>query len=472
MKIRLFKYLVLSLYLLASSLNAATSITQYGITWSFDKDYPSGQFCTGDYWVVGPVQVIGITTDLHAPGFIPKVGEDGSMVNPGTDNKQGYDNRLISYQASLNAALINGQPISPNNPLPLQVNSSLVSMVSWLLRTETDAEPGIPRFNRGTNAPCPATRSGAILTVLPAAPPKGSFRPPYSGTDKKIRFNADKLDFSKLKNFPPVAETPSPEKLEKAMERPWIDHVNQYLGQMVHPSGNMPDYGQHMAHVMNSVALLLHIDFSQLPGHPTKNKLLISLVQYGIDLTGIADNGGGWPDNGGHHTGRKWPILFAGIMLNDPHMKDIGNWKTRFQEDEQTFYVSQAEVDMSHSPQWNPDKRSVATPYEMADIGMPEWGILHSSTPQNAGENGARMDNRTWNTVYRDTNGSVIPGYVLAARIMDQEEAWNHKALFDYSDRSMKLTGCHYGSNNVPVFVINMWNAFESKRTQSSVKNK
>ena len=465
MKTPLFKYLTLAVILLSPSVYAATSITQYGITWGFDKDYPSGQFCTGDYWVVGPVQVIGITTDLHASGFTPKAGEDGSMVNPGTDSKQGYDNRLPSYEASLNAALINGQPISPNNPLPLQVNSSLVSMVSWLFHSFTDAEPGTPKFNPADKAPRPCTRTGAVLTVLSAVPPKGSFRPPYVGTDKTLRFSADKLDFSKLKNFPPVAATPSPATLEKAMERPWIDHVYEYLGSMVHPSENMPDYGQQMAWIMESSALLLHMDFSQLPGHPTKNKLLISLVQYGIDLTGIADNGGGWPNNGGHLTGRKLPILFAGIILNDPHMKEVGKWKTRFHEDEQTFYVSQAEVDMTHSPEWRPDKRiGVPAPYETADIGMPEWGICHSDAP--------RMDNRTWNTVYRDINGAVNPGYVLAARIMDQEEAWNHKALFDYTDRSMKLTGGRDGVIDAPVFVINMWNMFEANRTQnaSSVK--
>ena len=450
------KFLAVSLAFLCPALNAATSVSQYGITWTLDKDYPTGQFCTGDYWVVGPVKVVGITTNLHDPKFTPKPGEDGSMVNPGTTDKQGYDNRVNSYDASLNAALIGGQPISPKNPLALQANSSLVSMVSWLYRSEQDAEPGIPRFNGGTKAPRPVTRSGAVLTVLAAAPPKGSFRPPYCGSDKTVKFNCEKLDFSKLKNFAPVADTPNPAELAKQMERPWIDHVNEFLGAMVHPSENMPNYGRDLSMTMCQVALLLHVDFARLPGHPAKDKLAIELVQYGIDLAGIADNGGGWPNNGGHHLGRKWPILFAGAMLNDPHMKDVGKWKTRFQEDEQTFYVSKAEVDLSHSPQWHPDKRSKATPYETADIGMPEWGINHVSKPGG--------DNRTWDTVYRDINASVNPGYVLAARMMGLEEAWNHKALFDYTDRSMKETGGKGAANSAAPFIINMWNMYEPLR--------
>ncbi len=79
-----------------------SSITQYGITWTFDKEYPSGQFCTGDYWVVGPVTVIGITNSCHNSGFTPEAGDDGSMLNPGTTDRQGYDKDFTgNYSSSL-----------------------------------------------------------------------------------------------------------------------------------------------------------------------------------------------------------------------------------------------------------------------------------------------------------------------------------------------------------------------------------
>ena len=49
-----------------------------------------------------------------------------------------------------------------------------------------------------------------------------------------------------------------------------------------------------------------------------KEKLLIGFVQNGIDLWGIVRAGfHGWQGFGGHGTGRKWPIVFAGIMLGD-----------------------------------------------------------------------------------------------------------------------------------------------------------
>ena len=36
------------LWISPSILAAATTITQHGITWTFDKDYPAGQFVTGE----------------------------------------------------------------------------------------------------------------------------------------------------------------------------------------------------------------------------------------------------------------------------------------------------------------------------------------------------------------------------------------------------------------------------------------
>ncbi|MFH1801978.1 MAG: LamG domain-containing protein [archaeon] len=36
------------------------SISQFGVTWTFDQPYPCGQFVNGDWWVVGPVNIIDI----------------------------------------------------------------------------------------------------------------------------------------------------------------------------------------------------------------------------------------------------------------------------------------------------------------------------------------------------------------------------------------------------------------------------
>lgn len=437
-------------------------VSQYGITWTFAEDAESGQFANGDTWVVGPVTVVKISTSWHTHGFEPGPGQDGSMINPGADGRQGYDKSLRSYRADLNAALPGGKPVSAENPLVLKPGASLVSTVSWLYESRQKTEPGCPRFNGGTKTPRPVLRDGAILTCLAEAPAEGSFRPPYCGTDKTVKFNVSQLKRDRLSKLAPVDHVPSVAKMERAFQRPWIDHVYQYSGAMFHPSNNMPQYGRDMAIAVGNASLLLLLDFDKLPNSPSKDTLLISFVQLGIDLAGIADAGGSWPANGGHHMGRKWPILFAGVMLDDEHMKNVGQWKTVFQENANTFYVSQADVDMTHSDRWSPDKRAPKLPYGAEHIGLPEWGIRHVPDP--------KADNLHWNATYRGINNMAYPGFVLATHIMGQKKAWNHDALFDYIDRATangrkthspgtKARGYYvYGGD----FAMAMWQAYRA----------
>jgi hypothetical protein len=41
-----------------------SSISQYGITWTFDKEYDAGQFVTGDFWVAAAANTMSPTTSL------------------------------------------------------------------------------------------------------------------------------------------------------------------------------------------------------------------------------------------------------------------------------------------------------------------------------------------------------------------------------------------------------------------------
>jgi hypothetical protein len=333
-------------------------------------------------------------------------------------------------------------------------------MVSWLYDSPDRKEPGTPGFNGTTKAPRPVTRSGAILTVLLYAPPERSFRPAYCGVDKAVRYTVDDLDFSQLRNLPPVPGAPDPKILATRLTRPWIDHVHEFMGAMVHPSENMPNYGRDMARIIADAGLLANVDFDQLPGSPSKIELVIPLVQLGIDLAGVADVGGSWPENGGHGMGRKIPILFAGALLQDQHMLKVGHWETRFQDDEQTFYVSQESVDITHSDKWSPDGRAAdKEPYKISDIGLPEWGIRHTRRPT--------ADNRGWRTPYRAINGAVIPGFSLAVSIMDLRRQWNHEAYFDYSVRYMRTIQAGgeplKGVNAPSTFVQNMWNKYHQR---------
>ena len=92
-------------------------ITQFGITWTFDKDYTIGQFVNGDYWVVGPVTIIGIN-----PASVEINGRmiNGSMVNPSPrlGQTQSYDSAMYgrfarpgNHNPNLNVARPNGRDL-------------------------------------------------------------------------------------------------------------------------------------------------------------------------------------------------------------------------------------------------------------------------------------------------------------------------------------------------------------------------
>ena len=265
------------------------------------------------------------------------------------------------FDAALNVTRPNQQDLSALNPLLVPVNSSLVSSIS------------APQAGA-----LPQLQTAAILTVLPAPPPAGSFRPPYSGSDKTIRFNRSRLNHALLSRLPPVSGTPDLAAVERLFERPWLDHVPNWPARFLHPLDNMPDYGREMSTQVGIGALMLHLNFSAA----AKETLLVRFVQLGIDLYGIARDGGNhnWTPAGGQTSGRKWPVLFAGLLLNDAAMRGIGpgdgTGAVEFSEDGQTFFVTQADIERSHAP----DTRGCyAEEYTQADLGLAEWGISHST---------------------------------------------------------------------------------------------
>ncbi|MCP4856829.1 MAG: hypothetical protein GY903_20290, partial [Fuerstiella sp.] len=324
-------------------LKTAETINQFGITWTFDKEYPCGQFANGDWWVVGPAVVTEIS-----PGLAD--GMNGSMANPMPAHEQGYDSRAWNYNPKL----------SVQTPFEMDVNVSVVSTIS-------NADTGSRKLNE--------VKTAAVLTCLAEVPPVGTFRPPYCGTHKPLH-NVSQLKRELLPSVAPVAGATTLSEAERWFERPWLSHLNHYKSQDIHPADNMPGYGREVAKQTGDAALLLTLDI------PDKETLLIRFVQYGIDNFGIFNSGGFWPHNGGHQLGRKWPILFAGMMLEDEAMSRIGSDPRKgreltFQEDDQTFYVTQAEVDATHDPRWGPThpRHPVMTlPYEQRNIGLPEWG--------------------------------------------------------------------------------------------------
>jgi hypothetical protein len=455
------------------SIPTTKSITQYGITWTFAESVGYGQFVNGDYWVVDIGNGVKITNISPGDAIRPSTTQhmNGSMLNPHA--LQGYDG-ISFYVPSLNV----GVGISSETPLILSGDVSLVSTISNLVITGTTS----------------IVKTAAVLTCLSSVPPAGSFRPGISSTTKTLH-NINSVNRSRLKSLSCPTTKPDIATYTGMLQMVFLDHSASHLSRYIRPTDSGMD-NYYYATTFAESALLLNLDYTAAE----KESLLINSIQLGIDLYSYIEGGVnewgklGWQPDGGNTNGRKWPIMFAGIMLDYPPMRDIGqksgdylyanghgagDWPSdyiSFGEDGQTFYVAQSDVDITGNtvwvrddsrqygrhlhfdintntftiavpPQgatigpWWPDTRNddvnenvLCRPYKSSMIGMPEWGIRYSTDPQ--------QSDASWNSNYRTirTAAGAWAGVTMAVRIMGYKGQWNHNALFDYTDRYVAIT--------------------------------
>jgi hypothetical protein len=319
----------------------ANQVSQYGITWKFDRDYPVGQFVNGDWWVVGPVTVVSVTpapspgpsNEVYAPGINEwgdtglqdnKERRNGSMVVMNLSPSQGYDSRGVTYDPGASISF----------PYQLPANRSLISSISEPTVPNTVIQADMMWDSEKTSYS--VLKTAAVLTSLSEAPPADAFRPTYVGANKEI-FRASSLRWDRLQNMPLDATKypiPSFEQYERYLERPWIDHMNgAWEGNDVAPVDNQPAYGREVARIVGTASLLLNMDATQ----DQKRRLLYNLVQYGIDLHGMVELGAVFNEGGGITSGRKWPLLFSGLMLDDPSFTPPRRTSV-FHEDTETYY--------------------------------------------------------------------------------------------------------------------------------------
>jgi hypothetical protein len=392
------------------------SVSQYGITWEFDKPMQTGQFITGDWWVVGPVNIISITP---RPGPIPgdktairinhwgdtSLKQDTTMRNGSAivlkaGHRQSYDSRGGAFDPGGGIKL----------PLLLEPNLTLISSIS------NDTLP-VDNFCKnilweGEYQCQTVMKTVAVLTCLDAVPPSDAFRPPYAGIHKPL-FRARDIRRDALPRLQPAGEVPSWEEYERYFERPWIDHLLSWSQQELVPNENQPNYGREYARLVSTASLMLCLDVPE----EQKEKLTIRMIQRGIDLYGLAMVGGSWNEGGGHSSGRKWPILFASIMLNDPKLAALPE-TAFFQEDTQTYY---GEGWFGQNVLWqmimHHGKRD--TYEEKPPDQWEKW-------------------DRTSESYRICCNAVAWTGTALAARYMKAIKLWGHDAHFDYVDRWMR----------------------------------
>ncbi len=263
-------------------------ITQYGVAFTFSEPVRFGRYANGDYWVLGPVTVVRISPDFTGR-------HHGWEVNPADTSQQGFDGRIADFHAERVPAL----------PYVAEPGESLVKTISLSPLSDADCRPCV--------------KTAAVLTVVGQVPPGDGasvFRPPYFGDDKP-EYDAEGLHLELLPTLEATGEPPTLAEVEDEFRRPQLDHKVNWTGRPLHPADAMPDYGSDIASRNAAGALRLMLDDAEADKRPA----VIQYVQYGIDLYHMMLGGVTWPPGGGHGEGRKLPVTFAAVLLDEPVMQ-------------------------------------------------------------------------------------------------------------------------------------------------------
>ncbi|MEO5715665.1 MAG: chitobiase/beta-hexosaminidase C-terminal domain-containing protein [Luteolibacter sp.] len=421
--------------LLSVSAWGAGSIAYRGITWTFSTDRTTGTFVNGEPWVIGPVTITNISPN---PTQSTNGVQNGSMINPIPAKNQGLDSHPyitsdIVYEAAKNVAL--------SFPFNVQAGDVLVSSI-------------------GQNTYPTYLKTVCALTVLNSAPPSGSFRPSIFGTDHTVKYNVSQMNWSVLKNYAAVSSTPSKAEITAMVPPlPWFEWAGIWSGNSMQPTDNTADgdkqYGRETAAKFGHVGLWLNTNQPLADKQP----IAIQMVQNGIDIYNYVKFGGGFYHDGGHKCGRKLPLVVAAMMLNDSDLKTMAANPDIFQEDTQTFYVTQSDIGRVVNLDY---PGYVTAPYIQSDVGVAEWGIRHRWEPF--------YDNRTWNTGYRHVVSPGMMGPWLAAYLMGAQTVWNHPAAFGFMERYHALSGDGGITVSQQNFNRQMYAAYKSGTVTPSVQ--
>jgi hypothetical protein len=413
-----------------------SSITQFGITWNFDQEYPCGQYVNGDWWVVGPTTISSVS-----PGWDGE--KNGSMLDPVPDSDtQGYDSRLTSYHYPYSA----GDRVS----FPITITPTTIkSLVST---------KGLAVYDTGVSKS--AIDAAAVLTIVGSSVPVNTFRPAYvSGT--KTSFNTSQVNYGLLPSLPVPGNVID---LSNVMEMPWLQHGSKVFGEeVIFPLG---DTGN--AYPINQAKIISQASVEILLDIPNKNELVNKLIQRGIDDYPVSlQNNDNWIATGGYGNSHKWSILFAGIMLDNDDMKapavftDNFPLAHKFAEDGYTYYNSNGDV-MFGSEEVLAGLITWPTCTSNCMARDPD-GILYPEQMPNGGD-------------YRQIVSKIWPGEALAMRYLNAstgaKDLFNSPAFFDYVDDWVNDQPSWYDSSTAYYkdiygyggdgsgFMTDMWNLY------------
>ena len=418
-----------------------SSISQYGITWTFDKSYECGQFVNGDWWVKGPAVVQSVNP-------APSGGRHGSMIDPRT-GFQSYDDRVNGYAITMLAKF----------PATLQPDQSLVSAISFTSFGCTMRGGQGEGYGYDLNGVCKddsKIKTAAVLTCVAEAKSANTFRPQFSktlqGVPKKY-YTTDQINTDLIPSLAPVTGIPTDLTYYlRGLERPWIMHNTDWGARALHPMENMLGYHKYVYGFAAGASVLLLVD---LPA-AAKTTLIHRYIQLGIDKYGMCLSGHG------SSAMVKVPVIIAGLLLGDTEMANFeknGISKTPFRTDWMTYYRHEAESNIKSSKiasnafyhgfdvGWRQDPGCA----EHEHLDPTEWDLIETTGCLSGG--GSKRE------TYRGINSPQWPGLALTTLFFGAKELYDHPAFFDYSDRWKDGENKSTGNE----FIDNMWAAYRDK---------
>lgn len=413
-----------------ASLAATTmqsSVLRSGVTWTFDKPYPVGQFISGDYFVVGPVTVTSVSPAWDG-------SRNGSMVDPVPGAGQALDARASTFKAALRATY----------PLTLGAGSSLLSAVSL----SSSYDSGRSYLDKA-----------AVLTSLSAAPANDAFRPAYvKVATGKVVYRLAQVNQALL----PALAMPSGASEDvsflvgKTGTCTWLDGLDvDYAYQFTSPVSCQEVYSRDRAMIVSRAMMALMLQ------NPNQ-QLLINMLQIGIDNAYEAlGNQHLWDGAGGHGYARVGPIAFAAALFNDQTLKGL--------------HYDSAEVNKtSYGQAWTGASviYNELTGQSSHELKRPlQWTIDGVTPGIPAGNNSDARAQSYKQSAY------VFVGEALALRLINAQSVVDHPAFFDFVDRWMTETlsptdlaelqaiNSSWGSTAGQAgsgFITAMWNSYRS----------
>lgn len=308
----------------------AASVTQNGVTFTFDKPYPVGQFVNGDWWVLPNVGDSAVTVTAISPVVTGSGAtlRNGQMANP-LYGYHAFDGRPDYFDATKLLTL----------PVAASPNTSIAKAVS---RTTPE----------GTASRSVYVENMVVLTVLASAPPADAMRPPCYGSAKPV-FRQSTINMGLLPSLAPPSGAYTLRSLADVVAR--YAQVQEYSNGGSNSGGPLPrqsftwpgaltanTYGEEIARDNGESILRTFLNDSV----SSKLGAVTALVQAGLDIYGMAVGApsGGWAvaamGGGGYNGGLRYLAAYAAWLLNDSTMKTIVQDASRWGEPVQFKWVN------------------------------------------------------------------------------------------------------------------------------------